>query len=179
MRSARTSKATKKAPKAGAASGLDPMLASVAMIMTKRVASVRPDTSLDSAMELLMSKDISHLPVVDDGELVGVLSKTDLVRERFLNGMNEERETLKVSDRRGGSYSMGAGFHEDADSGRMVSDLMSSKVRTVTSAATVAEAAIAMTKFRVHGLPVVNDGGRLVGFVSTLDVVRWVAQSLE
>lgn len=170
---------TKTAGKARRARELDPMQAPVAAIMTKRVASVRPDTSLDSAMELLMTKDISHLPVVDDGALVGVLSKTDLVRERFLNGTNEEHETLTVRTKGGAAYDMGSGFHSDEAGGRLVSDVMSSKVRTVSAGSTVAEAAIAMTKFRVHGLPVVNDKGGLVGFVSTLDVVRWVAQPLE
>lgn len=177
MRSARMSKASSSRTKKPRE--LDPMQASIASIMSKRVQSVRPDTSLDSAMELLMTKDISHLPVVENGALVGVLSKTDLVRERFMNGANEEHASLKVSDKRGNSYAMGHGFHEDEEGGRLVSDIMSGKVRTVKSSATVAEAAIAMTKFRVHGLPVVNDVGGLVGFVSTLDVVRWVAQPLE
>lgn len=176
MGSTRQAKAAGRSRKARE---LDPMQAHVAAIMTKRVQSVRPDTSLESAMELLMTKDISHLPVVEDGALVGVLSKTDLVRERFLNGTNEEHDTLSVRTRGGGAYTIGAGFHRDEEAGRTVSDVMSAKVRTVNAASTVAEAAIAMTKFRVHGLPVVNDKGGLVGFVSTLDVVRWVAQPLE
>lgn len=157
---------------------LDPMNATVASIMTRKVQSVRPDTSLDVAMELLMSKDISHLPVIDDErKLVGILSKTDLVRERFMNGSNVEGENVRFGSRRGVSYSPGAGFHEDPDVSRLVSDIMSSKVRAVNSTSTVAEAAIAMAKYRVHGLPVVNDDKDLVGFVSTLDIVGWVAAS--
>lgn len=175
MRTARLEKANARRR---AARALDPMETPVASIMTRRVQSVRPDTSLAAAMDVLMTKDISHLPVVDDGALVGVLSKTDLVRERFLEG-DREQAPLTVAARRGLRYDLGPGFHDDADGARMVSDIMSSKVRTVKDTSTVAEAAVAMSKFRVHGLPVVNAGGRLVGFVSTLDVVRWVAQPQE
>ena len=141
------------------------MAVGVASIMTKRVQSVRPDTSLEMAMELLMSRDISHLPVIEDGLLVGVLSKTDLVRERMLNGSNSTRDVGM------------AGFHEDEEGLRTVSDIMSTKVRQVSVESTIAEAAIAMTKFRIHGLPVVNERGGVASFVSTLDIVRWVAQS--
>lgn len=173
MASARPTRATGKKKKK--VRELDAMAVGVASIMTKRVLSVRPDTSLEAAMELLMAKDISHLPVVEDGALVGVLSKTDLVRERFMNGSTEEHGPMKVSDRKGATFSPGPGFHEDDALSRTVSELMSAKVRSVSAASTVAEAAIAMAKFRVHGLPVVNDRGGLVGFVSSLDIVRWVA----
>jgi CBS domain-containing protein len=45
----------------------------------------------------------------------------------------------------------------------------------VRDTSTVAEAALAMTKYRVHGLPVVSDENVLVGFLSSLDIVNWVA----
>jgi CBS domain-containing protein len=174
----RTARLEKARPKRRVTKALDPMKTPVASIMTKRVQSVRPDTSLEAAMDVLMTKDISHLPVVEDGTLVGVLSKTDLVRERFMEG-EREQAPLTISVRRGVRYDMGAGFHEDDASGRHVSDVMSTKVRTVKDSSTIAEAAIAMSRYRVHGLPVVNAAGGLVGFVSTLDVVRWVAQPQE
>jgi CBS domain-containing protein len=152
---------TKKVTKKG--SGLDPVSAPITAIMSKKVQSVRPDTSLDTAVELLMSKDISHLPVTEDGELVGILSKTDVVRERYLNGSNGET-TEKVEP----------GFHVE-DDGRTVADLMAKRVRSLSSDASVAEAAAAMARFRVHGLPVVDEKKGLVGFVSTFDIARWVA----
>lgn len=151
---------TKKVKKG---SGLDPVSAPITAIMSKKVQSVRPDTSLDTAVELLMSKDISHLPVTEDGELVGILSKTDVVRERYLNGSNGEA-TEKVEP----------GFHVE-DDGRTVADLMAKRVRSLSSDASVAEAAAAMARFRVHGLPVVDEKKGLVGFVSTFDIARWVA----
>lgn len=146
--------------KKSSAKGLDPVSTTVKSIMSKKVQAVRPDTSLDTAVELLMTKDISHLPVTEDGKLVGILSKTDVVRDRFLNG-NDGEVDEKVE----------AGFQ--VESSRVVADLMARRVRTLKSDASVAEAAAAMTRFRVHGLPVV-DAEKLVGFVSTLDIARWV-----
>ncbi|MBL8918858.1 MAG: CBS domain-containing protein [Myxococcaceae bacterium] len=146
--------------KKATAKGLDPVSTTVKSIMSKKVQAVRPDTSLDTAVELLMTKDISHLPVTEDGKLVGILSKTDVVRDLFLNGNDGEVDkTLEV------------GFQ--VESSRVVSDLMAKRVRTVQSGSSVAEAAAAMARFRVHGMPVVDDE-QLVGFVSTIDIARWV-----
>lgn len=161
--------------KAGKA--LDPMGVTVSSVMTKRVKTVRPDTSLDVAMDLMMAKDISHLPVLDDsGALVGILSKTDVVRRYFLDGDTEASE-VRINERRGVNYAMGGGFHEDTAVSRTVADLMSKKVRTVVDSAPLVEAAISMAKFRVHGLPVVSRKNALVGFLSTFDIVDWVAAS--
>ncbi|MFZ5441282.1 MAG: HPP family protein [Myxococcota bacterium] len=151
----------KKGTKRG--SGLDPVSAPISAIMSKKVQSVRPDTSLDTAVELLMSKDISHLPVTEDGLLVGILSKTDVVRERYLNGTSSESEEK-----------LEPGYQLE-DSGRTVSELMAKRVRSLSSDSSVAEAAATMARYRVHGLPVVDEKKGLVGFVSTFDIARWVA----
>lgn len=172
------SAAKKTARKVKAQKGLDPMGVPVSAVMTRRVKTVRPDTSLDVAMDLMMAKDIGHLPVVDDaGALVGIVSKTDVVRRFFMDGENVEVETVRVPDRRGVSYSPGGGFHEDVLLSRTVAEVMSRRVRTVVDSAPLAEAAISMSKFRVHGLPVVSQKNALVGFLSTFDIVDWVATS--
>jgi CBS domain-containing protein len=47
---------------------------------------------------------------------------------------------------------------------------------TVAATMTVPDAAVLMTRERVHHLLVVDLRGRLIGLVSSLDVVRWVAE---
>ena len=49
-------------------------------IMSENVVTVAPDETLDQCMALMTEKGFLHLPVVDDGRLVGVLSMPDLVR---------------------------------------------------------------------------------------------------
>src|ERR1043166_223550 len=49
-------------------------------IMSAEVFWVRPDQTLEDCMELMTNKRIRHLPVLDDGHLVGVISIGDVVK---------------------------------------------------------------------------------------------------
>ena len=49
-------------------------------IMTRDLITVAPDTSLDSCMRLMTGKLIRHLPVVDKGQLAGIISIGDVVK---------------------------------------------------------------------------------------------------
>lgn len=49
-------------------------------IMTRDVQTVRPEDSVDHCMQLMTDRRIRHLPVVVDGEVIGVVSIGDLVK---------------------------------------------------------------------------------------------------
>ncbi|MDH7463155.1 CBS domain-containing protein [Chitinophagaceae bacterium 26-R-25] len=49
-------------------------------IMTSRPVFVTPDTTIEECMQMMTDKYIRHLPVLNDGELVGVISIGDLVK---------------------------------------------------------------------------------------------------
>jgi CBS domain-containing protein len=53
---------------------------SVKAIMVHPVVTVSPDTTVDAAIDLMLQKGIGCLPVVENGQLVGVITKTDLLR---------------------------------------------------------------------------------------------------
>jgi CBS domain-containing protein len=53
-------------------------------IMTRGVISVTPDTDLEEVSHLLVHERIKRLPVLDQGRLVGIVSRADLVREMAL-----------------------------------------------------------------------------------------------
>lgn len=53
---------------------------SVRDIMTDTVVAVTPDTKIEECMELMTNKFIRHLPVVEKGELVGIISIGDVVK---------------------------------------------------------------------------------------------------
>jgi CBS domain-containing protein len=169
-----TKRATKKVTKKATASPLDPRRAPVKAVMSKKVKAVRPDTSLETVVGMMMNSDISHLPVTNDaGKLVGIISKTDVVRRYFMDG-DDTIEEVRLTGKNGIKYWAGPGFHQAL--GQTVSEFMSKQVRTVDVDATIAEAADAMVTHKVHGLPVVSDKQALVGFVSSLDITRWVAR---
>lgn len=58
-------------------------------IMTPDVISVRPDRSVEYCMELMTDRRIRHLPVVEDGDVVGIVSIGDLVKSTLAE---KERE---------------------------------------------------------------------------------------
>ncbi len=49
-------------------------------IMTTRVVCVAPDQQIDEAMALMTEKRVRHLPVIDDGQMLGIVSIGDLVK---------------------------------------------------------------------------------------------------
>ncbi len=53
----------------------------VGEIMTRGVISVTPDTNLEDVSRILVHEHIKRLPVLDQGRLVGIVSRADLVRE--------------------------------------------------------------------------------------------------
>jgi len=53
----------------------------VSDIMTRGVISVTPDTDLEEVSHILVHERIKRLPVLDQGQLVGIVSRADLVRE--------------------------------------------------------------------------------------------------
>ncbi len=119
----------------------------VASIMTGDVVCVRADLPIAALHELLANEQFTGAPVVDDrGIPMGMVSQTDLVSA------------------------------EPCDTGTTVNDIMMPMAFVLHETATVAQASALMASEGVHRLPVVDDRGAVVGIVSTMDVVRWVAQ---
>ena len=60
--------------------GRDPASTKVVEVMTQEVVAVKSTTSVEEAMAVFTEKRFRHLPVVDDGELKGLVSSGDLTR---------------------------------------------------------------------------------------------------
>lgn len=60
--------------------GRDARTTKVSEIMTRDPATVKPDDPLEACMGLMANRNFRHLPVMDNGKLVGVLSIGDLVK---------------------------------------------------------------------------------------------------
>lgn len=114
-------------------------------VMTVHVATAAYTTPFKRIAELLRRHDVSALPVVDqDGRVVGIVSEADLLRpQRYEPGVR-----------------------------LIAADLMTAQVVTVAPDVTVTEAARLMERNAVKRLPVVDDGGILVGIVSRSDLLH-------
>ncbi len=64
-------------------------------VMTSPVIVIAPGDSVAKAMELMTDRRIRHLPVLDHGRLVGLVSIGDLVKQRIADA---EREALALKD---------------------------------------------------------------------------------
>jgi CBS domain-containing protein len=60
--------------------GRDPTSTKVIDVMTTEVVAVRSTTSIEEAMAVISERRFRHLPVVDDGKLMGLVSSGDLTR---------------------------------------------------------------------------------------------------
>ena len=74
--------------------GRNSLETSVAMIMSKPVIHVGPEQTVNDCMQLMTDKRIRHLPVVEDGKLVGVISIGDCVKA-VIDEQKHEIEDLR------------------------------------------------------------------------------------
>lgn len=63
-------------------------------IMSTTVYTLHPDQTVEEAMELMTNRRVRHLPVVEDGNILGVISIGDVVQ----NIIHRQRETIKKMD---------------------------------------------------------------------------------
>ena len=122
--------------------------------MTEAVVAIEIDRPASEVLDCFLQYPIHHLPVVRDGRLVGMLSSADVMKLEFFMP-RAAPETARFLDQR-----------------VTIARLMRTPVLSVTPATTVAEAAERMTAAGVHGLPVVDEEDRVVGLVTTSDVIR-------
>ncbi len=148
----------------------------VASLMTTRVLAGREDVSVEALTEIFIERGVGGVPVVDaQGRPIGIVSKTDVLRERHDTGDTGESHESRRRSRRGYPAELGPGYHDEPPA-RTVADVMSRVAFTVSERASVAQVAALMAFEGIHRVPVVSDDGRVAGMVTTLDVLRWLAQ---
>ena len=112
----------------------------------RAVATIRPDATIEAAVDTLISRNIGALVVSEDGERVdGIISERDIVHA--------------LADRGADLLS------------RNVAEVMTRRVITCDPSDTVEKLMAEMTNRRIRHFPVVQDG-RLCGIVSIGDVVK-------
>jgi CBS domain-containing protein len=81
--------------------GLDPSATRVGDVMTADIACIQPSTSAAEAMAIMTERRCRHLPVVENGAIVGMVSIGDLVR---LESGNQQFEIRMLTDYIHGKY---------------------------------------------------------------------------
>jgi CBS domain-containing protein len=141
-------------------------------VMTPDVICVGPDTPLAELVRLMLDHDVSGVPIVEDGCVVGMVSEGDLLRRAELGIETRPRrwlELLTSSDRLAADY---AKSH-----GRKASEIMTRDVATVDAATPITEVAHLLEAKHIKRVPVTRDG-RLVGIVTRRNLLQALATSL-
>ena len=139
--------------------------------MTGDIVCVRPGLTIEALAALFIDRRISGAPVVDDsGRPIGVVSKSDLVRARVEDGVALVADVWRPED----AWTV-HGFHLEPQSAGTVADIMMPLAFTLPEDATLSQAAAIMAYEGVHRVPVTAGDGTIVGIISAMDVVRWLA----
>ncbi|MBV9655468.1 MAG: CBS domain-containing protein [Acetobacteraceae bacterium] len=148
-------------------------MSTVADVMTRNVLTVTMDTPVRDVANLLFTRNISGVPVLDrDGKLAGIVSEGDLMGHVGATGERPRRRSW-----------LAALFTEDQQAERyakthasIAGDVMTSGVQTVTEETSLAQVVRIMERHGVKRLPVMR-GGELVGIVTRRDLLRVLATS--
>jgi CBS domain-containing protein/GNAT superfamily N-acetyltransferase len=121
--------------------------------MTKDLMTVQPDTPLDSVYRIMAIRDIRHMPIVKEGQFLGLVTKEDVMRE-----LTRVQATLPEGQT--ATYPP-------------VSIALSQAV-TIHPDAYIGSATALLLRHKASALAVVNEAGRLVGLITESDIFRLV-----
>ena len=141
-------------------------------VMTHLVVTFQVSDSVHEAARRLAQNHISGAPVVEKGQVVGIVTEYDIVRAIArpapVHGKLSYLDLLSQEGRR---------WANGDERGMSVADIMSRHVAVISDDATVWDAATSIERRGVKRLPVVDAQGHLCGIVSRADLVRVMGRS--
>ena len=147
----------------------------VEKIMQSDPRTVSPELTLVDLERLFLSSRFTGFPVVENERLVGVISRSDIIRSMVV----ERSRSEQLSD-----FYCGAPAHSlEATAARVgmrlaeqkVEDVMIRNVVSIDSSESLQRLSQIMLEGNIHRLPVMNDN-KLVGLITTMDLVRAIAE---
>jgi len=135
-------------------------------VMSAPVVTVTTETLVKDAAKLLIDRDFTALPVVDeDDRLIGIVTEADLVRDRFPRDPRFRHTYLaELAELAAGGLP-----------GNTVGAVMTTPVTALSAGTDVVEVVTVMLNERVRAIPIV-DGSTIVGIVTRRDLVRVLAR---
>jgi predicted transcriptional regulator len=148
-------------------------------VMRSGVLSVPPDMELGALGDFLVSNRITGAAVTESGRLVGVVSRSDIVRVGSLGTalvgfVADELAGGEMRTETGTASTSVPADVRDSLVGHRVRDVMATSPVTVTPDTPVAKVAAMLHERHIHRV-FVTDGGAPVGVISSLDLVQLIA----
>ncbi len=129
----------------------------ISEFMTRYLITVTQNTNLDKVYDIFENNNIHHLPVVDGEALVGIISKVDVYKITHCISLFRSKSN--------------EAYNEKLLRSLLAEEIMTKDVVVLSPSDTASRAAILFAQNKYHALPVV-DNGKLVGIVSTLDMIE-------
>jgi CBS domain-containing protein len=127
--------------------------------MTREVVVVAPETTLPEAHRLMNDNEIRRLPVMKNGQLVGIVTRGDV-------------RGAEASD----ATSLSIWELQYLIAKIKVKEIMTPDPITISQDSTIGEASQVMLDYKISGLPVVDSDGKLAGIITESDIFRIVVQ---
>jgi CBS domain-containing protein len=126
-------------------------------VMTSQPTYVQRSQPISQVYDLLDGAPFHHVPVLDGDRPVGMVSASDILRLVYDIDGSDDRMLRTMLDHQ---------FNID--------DAMTEELRTLSSAASVYDAASMLSDGSLHSVLVVDDDGKLAGIVTSTDLVRYL-----
>lgn len=114
-------------------------------VQNRQVHSIAPEQTVLEALQIMAEKNVGALPVIEDGQVVGVFSERDYARKMVLKGRSSVGTPVRI--------------------------IMSTPVVTADSQQSIDRCMEVMTDSHLRHLPVL-DNGQLIGLLSIGDLVK-------
>lgn len=140
------------------------LLGKVSEIMTKHPITVGKEDNLLKVEKIFSENRIHHIPVIDEGKICGIVSKSDYLF--FKRGYQEDMIDFEMDQLRMRSWK--------------VKEVMTSKIATMEADERINVAIEVFKENLFHAIPI-TDNGALVGILSTYDILKTIAidESIE
>lgn len=140
-------------------------------VMTTDVITVEKFDNVLAVADILASRNISGLPVVDkQRKVIGIITQADILSVVGVRKGHTFKDLLR--------HMLGEPLLERR-TGDIVGDVMTSSILTTNPLANIAEVVRIMDEKKIRRLPVIDDNNKLVGIISRADILKAVLRKLK
>ncbi|MBC7101424.1 CBS domain-containing protein [Methanothermobacter tenebrarum] len=128
-------------------------------VMSSELITIEPTERMIHARRLMIDANIGRLPVMEDGELVGIITSKDIARSMiaFRKIVPDKYKSARIRN-------------------LLVEDLMTQNVKTVKTTDTISKTASKMIETGYGGFPVLDDNGTVVGIITKSDILDLIVE---
>lgn len=128
--------------------------------MSTKLVTAHHGDPISKVRQIIREHNIHHIPVVNGQQLIGIISNTDVLRVSFGDTFQTDERAVDAA----------------LDHTMTLEQLMQKDPVSVRENAPIREAAAILVEGNFHSLPVVSDNHKLVGLVTSTDLIRYLLE---